>query len=126
MTSNPNLQTIHQELERAYAAQADGRDGLARVCARRAAGWAIAIHLQRKGIDLDTPSAFEAIQYLAAQSGNPPEIQSVLEHLVQKVAKDSLESDSYWPLSDVDLVEEAHWLCEHVLTTTFDIASEPK
>lgn len=108
------IEKIKQELQNAYHAQAQGNPGRARVCARRAAGWAIQINLNRQGIDLSTPSAFDYIKYLHQQE-NPEEIQKTLEHLQVKVAKDSLEEESYWPLPDIDLIEEARWLAEQML-----------
>ncbi len=115
-TSNASTQaTILKELRQAYAARAAGKHGLARVCARRAAGWAIRDHLNTKGVDLKTPSAFEYIKHLQAAPGNPPNIQKVLEYLTQRVAKESLEEDSFWPFPEVDLVQEAHWLVEELL-----------
>lgn len=117
MASHPQtiLQPIQTELRRAYAARESGQDGLARVCARRAAGWAIRAHLNLQGIDLKTPSAFEYIKHLRAASGNPPNVQKVLDYLTQRVAKENIAEDSYWPLPEVDLVQEAHWLVEEML-----------
>ena len=40
---------IIKELQNAYKAQQENKDGLARVCARRAAGWAIQIKLKEQG-----------------------------------------------------------------------------
>lgn len=108
---------IENELRIAYQAQKDGKDGLARVCARRAAGWAIQQALAAQDIDLNSPSALDHIKYLHQLGTAPAQIQQVLTHLQVKVEKDSLEQDAYWPLSDVDLVKEAHWLVEQLLKT---------
>jgi hypothetical protein len=120
MTGPINSHKITQELQEAYAALSRGQAGRARVCARRAAGWAIEEHLKRKGIVLDTPSALDHINYLLTTQNTSPEIQKVLQHLTQRVAKDSPEEDSYWPLPDVNLVEEAHWFVEELLGISFD------
>ena len=104
-------QDIFRELDMASAARDGGRLGLARVCARRAAGWAIRDHYQARGIRIETPSALEAIRAMLEMEGLPPEVRTVLDHLVLKVTKDSPDEESYWPLEN-DLVEEARWLIE--------------
>lgn len=113
---------IIKELQNAYKAQQENKDGLARVCARRAAGWAIKIKLNEQGIDLQPPSALDYIKYLKDQNHNPPDLQQVLGYLVKRVEKDNNEEeDSYWPLPDVDLVKEAHWLVEKMLGIKMDV-----
>lgn len=120
MAGPTDTHKITRELREAYAAQSRGQAGRARVCARRAAGWAIEEHLKRKGIVLGTPSAIDHIHYLLADQKTSLEIHKVLQHLIQRVAKDSPEEDSYWPLPDVNLVEEAHWFVEELLGISFD------
>lgn len=106
---------IEKELDMAYQAQQEGRDGLARVCARRAAGWAIQEALAAEGIALNTPSALEHIKYLHQRNDAPDRVLQVLEHLQVKVEKKSLDEDAFWPLPGIDLVREAHWLVEELL-----------
>lgn len=105
----------------AYQARAEGNEGRARVCARRAAGWAIREKLASEGVNLDTPSAFDYIKYLHQNGDNSPHLTTILEHLQQKVVKDSVEEDSYWPLPEVDLLGEACWLCEEFLGIQLDV-----
>jgi hypothetical protein len=110
-----NIEKIKQELLDAYKARENGNEGRARVCARRAAGWAIQTHLEVNGVNLNTPSALDHIKYLANQEGLDIEIREVLNFLTLKVAKDSPQEDSYWPVPKVDLLEKAHWLAEKML-----------
>ena len=112
---------IKNEIRTAYQARAEGNEGKARVCARRAAGWAIREKLNIEGTDLNTPSAFDYIKYLYQSGNNSPRITIILEHLQQKVVKDSEEQDSYWPLPEVDLLAEACWLCEELLGIQLDL-----
>jgi len=42
------LEKIHAEMDRAHGARADGNEGQARVCARRAAGWAVGVYGQEQ------------------------------------------------------------------------------
>lgn len=105
-----NKKTIHQiqeEIEAAKQAAAVGNEGMARVCARRAAGWAIQIHLHQQGIDLNTPSAFEYIKYYGQLEEISEEHKKILSYLQTRVEKESLDADSFWPLPDIDLVEQA-------------------
>lgn len=110
-----SIKKITNEIHMAYQAQKDGKDGLARVCARRAAGWAIQGALAADEIDLNTPSALDHIKYLYQQNGSSEKVMQVLAHLQVKVEKDSRDEDAYWPLPNVDLVREAHWFVEELL-----------
>ena len=80
---------ITQELIKAYKARENGNEGRARVCARRAAGWAVQEHLKGKGVDLNTPSAMDYIKFLADHKDTPAEVKEALYYLTQKVVKDS-------------------------------------
>ena len=115
------IQRITNELRNAYNAEDEGKHGLARVCARRAAGWAIQYYLFNNGIDLQSSSVLDQIKYFKLKRDNSPEIQIILEHLLVKVSRDSIEQDSYWPLPDVDLVKEAHFLSEQMLGEAISI-----
>jgi hypothetical protein len=121
MVINKDIQKISKELQQAYEANAKGKKGLARVCARRAAGWAIQVQLELNGISLDSPSVMDHFSFLLRQSNTKPEIQDILRHMTQKVEKDSLEDENFWPLPDVNLVEEAHWLVEELLGISIEI-----
>jgi len=121
MSTSKDIQIITREIQRAYEANEKGKDGLARVCARRAAGWAIQKYLELKGVSLNTPSVLDHITYLLKDSNTKPEVKKILNHMMQKVEKTSLEGDRYWPLPDVNLVEEAHWLIEKLLGISIDI-----
>ena len=114
-------QKIKQELLNAYKAIENGNEGRARVCARRAAGWTIKAYLESNGVNLNTPSALDHIKYLADQEDISPEIKEVLGFLTLKVAKDSPEEDSYWPIPDVDILEKAHWLAEKLLGSKIEL-----
>ena len=102
------LNTVRNELQSAQDARARGNEGMARVCARRAVGWAIKEHLAGKGVELDTPSAYEHIQYILNQEGTRQDTQRVLENMVRRV-----EKDTDWPV-DIDLIAEAKWLIENL------------
>jgi hypothetical protein len=102
-------QRVEHELQIAEHAKAAGKDGLARVAARRAAGWTVEAYLAERGIDLQTTSVLEQMRFLQKQADTPAELQPILEHMLQKKLRDSLETEAYWPL-DADLVAEAKLL----------------
>ena len=111
------IDKIEKELKHAVQAQSNGKDGLARVCSRRAAGWAIQLKLRRDGVELNTPSAFDFIKYYSGKENLDQRVHDVLANLQLKVKKDNLDEDSYWPLPKVDLVSEANWLVDELLGT---------
>jgi hypothetical protein len=113
------IQTITAELSAAYQARAAGNQGKARVCARRAAGWAIEAHLAAQVGHPVTHNALDNLKYFAEQPDLSPRVREVLQHLILKVEKDSLDSDAYYPLPEVDLIAEAHWLAEQMLGVQF-------
>lgn len=117
---NPQIiQKISHELSQAAQAQADGNAGRARVCARRAAGWAIEASLNARGETLPTTSALKHIQYFATLPGHSEKMAAVLHHLTVKMEKDTEDTEAYYPVKGVDLIEEARWLAEELLETTF-------
>jgi len=121
MNTNKEILKITQEITQAYEEKSKGKDGLARVCARRAVGWAIKKHLELQGVLLETPSVMNHISYMLNQPNINPEVQKILIHMLQKVEKGSVESGNFWPLQDVDLAEEAHWFVENLLGICIDI-----
>jgi HEPN domain-containing protein len=100
---------VEDALATAEAARARGNEGMARVCARRAAGWTVQAYLERKGVDLQTTSVIKHIQYLLAQEFLNSHDRTILQHMLVAKQKGDLESDSYFPL-DFDLVAEARQL----------------
>lgn len=119
MADPQTIQKISRELASARQAQASGNQGRARVCARRAAGWAIEAYLRAQDQAPPTPNALKNIQYFATLPGHTDKIKSVLHHLTVKLEKDSEDTDAYFPVEDVDLIDEARWLAEELLQTSF-------
>lgn len=95
----------------AEEARARGNEGMARVCARRAAGWAAEAYLQDRGIDLQTTSVLEQLRGVLRQGSLSPRAQTIIGNLLMPKKKDDLESDSYFP-QDVDLIIEARELVQ--------------
>ena len=115
MTDQKTIDKLKKELTNARQSQAKGNQGRARVCARRAAGWAIQAYLEPQGMGLETNNALDYIKHYATFEGLPEKIYQVLHHLSIKLEKDSLEEEAYYPIEGVDLIEEAQWLAEELL-----------
>lgn len=104
--SAPIDPSIAGELETALQARREGREGRARVCARRAAGLAARAYLARQGYSMDRISAFDALQQLRGHAGLPEAAETLLEHLTRRV-----DSQFSLPL-ELDLLEDARQLVD--------------
>jgi len=105
---NP-IDEITQEFERAAQARANGNEGQARVCARRAAGIAIRDYYTRNRIPLPSRSAHDLLNLIKEQTLLPPDLKLVADHLTLRVTE-----DFKLPL-DADLIAEAKSLCDWLL-----------
>jgi hypothetical protein len=97
------------EFIRAEQARAHGNEGLARVCARRAAGFAAREYFTRQGRIIQTPSAYVLLNFLAEDQSLPDELRRSAEYLTMRV-----NEDFKLPV-DVDLIAEAKKLCRGLL-----------
>ncbi len=96
------------ELERAQAAREIGNEGMARVCARRAAGIVAGEYLQQINQRRPSHSAYENLNSLLSLPNLPPDIPKVVEHFVQKV------DESHNLPVEADLIEETRWLASQL------------
>lgn len=97
------------ELAQAENARSSGNEGMARVCARRAAGIIIGEYFARLGIRDFDPSAYERIKHLRFSSDSSKDVQEIADHLMQRV-----NTDYDLPI-DVDLIAEARQLADTLL-----------
>jgi hypothetical protein len=97
------------ELDKAIIARENGNDGMARVCARRAAGLIIGEYLQRREITSPGPSAYDHLRLLLELADAPEHARQISEHLLQRV-----NQDFNLPF-DADLIEETRRLAEQLL-----------
>src|SRR3972149_4027765 len=97
VSSNQWRQRVERELTRAKAARTKGNEGRARVCARRAAGWAGEAYLQQSGLRLPTPSVLDQMRYLLTLSGIKPRQIEILQHLLTVKRKNNLNTNSFFP-----------------------------
>lgn len=92
---------IQAELAYARVAREHGKEGRARVCARRAAGWAISAHYP----ELPPRSAITLLRWL--ESNGPDELRAAAARLVVGVNQDHQLPHAEDPLDDAELIVNA-------------------
>lgn len=97
---------IRNELAKGAAARAEGFEGRARVCARRAAGAAIRAYLEARGLESPASSAYDLLAYLQSDADVSEEIRGVAGRLLTRV------DEGFTLPVNVDLLAEAAWLAE--------------
>jgi HEPN domain-containing protein len=103
---------LEQEFQRAAEARARGKEGQARVCARRAAGIAVREYYARRGQAVRTPSAYDLLQLLRDEPQLPPALKQAAAFLTLRV------TEEFKLPVDVDLLNEARKLCDGLLVET--------
>ncbi len=82
----PNTQkALDVELSHADQARLSGNEGMARVCARRAAGIAVRAYFLQKQMDFSDPSAFAVLTRLNQLDSTPADIRSIADDLLMRV-----------------------------------------
>ena len=79
---------ITAELHMAATARFGGNEGKARVCARRAAGWAIRGWRERQGIGQRGQSAYRHLQGTALDWSLPAHIRAAAARLILRIGED--------------------------------------
>jgi len=111
MCSVPSWQErFSQELRQAEVAREAGNEGMARVCARRAAGIAAGEYLRRQGLVTSDPSAYARLKFLIQLPHTPPAVQEVINHFLLRI-----NPDRSLPIQ-ADLIADARWLANELLT----------
>ena len=103
---------ITLEIDRAKTSRENHLEGRARVCSRRAAGYAIRAYLEERGVDTPDISALALIRQLDNQTGVQSQVKVVTEHLLIRV-----DEDFKLPV-DADLIAEATWLVDYLENET--------
>ncbi len=92
---------FEHELEQARSAREGGNEGMARVCARRAAGIVIGEYLARQGYKEPSPSAYERLKLFNSLLGIDEQLKTITSHFLLKVKDDRSLPEH------IDLVREA-------------------
>lgn len=95
------FEKIHRELVHAEKAQLEGKAGLSRVCARRAAGLAVRAYLSSHGYSSHSENNFELMLQADPRSVLPVSIHNALDHLTM-----SVDLDHNLP-AGINLIEDA-------------------
>lgn len=106
--TNP-AEEIQKEFAQAQRARANGNEGQARVCARRAAGIAIREYLIRSGIRPPSHSAHDLLNLIKESAALPPDLRRIADHLTLRVTE-----EFKLPI-EADLVAESRSLCDWLL-----------
>ena len=100
---------INAEFEKAEQARGRGKEGQARVCARRAAGIAVREYLMRQGIRPPSGSAYDLLNLLKDDVHLSPHLRLIADHLTLRV------NEEFKLPVDVDLITEARQFCSDLL-----------
>jgi ATP:corrinoid adenosyltransferase len=100
-----------QDFARAIKAEAEGNQGLARVCARRAAGWAATAYLTQFEKTLVKPTGYENIQQLVNTDLQSVEARPIIARLTSNLETETAEGEEVWP-ADLNLISDAYRLIE--------------
>ena len=99
-------QQANDELIRAQLARENQNEGMARVCSRRAAGFALQGYLTDRGRPISTGNAITLLNDLDIRSITPPEVHSIMDHLLLKV------DENYRFPNEIDLLDETKLFIE--------------
>ena len=85
MVETETQKAIDLELARADQAHQAGNEGMARVCARRAAGIAVREYFVHKNLGIADPSAFTLLTRLQKLESTPADIKIAADNLLTRV-----------------------------------------
>ena len=99
------IKQLRKEFSTGRQALSVGNDGMARVCARRAAGVAITFWLRESGRTGWGVDAMSQLRHLLNEPSFPSEVQTAATRLAAKVTPQSTSSSSD-PLNDCRIIVE--------------------
>ncbi len=98
---------IRLELDQAYLFRARGNEGRARVCARRAAGWAVAAFRQRWSGGETHLNAYQQLQWFRKFEDVPSELRRAADRLITHVTPSHDLPHCEDPLEDAEVIVHA-------------------
>jgi hypothetical protein len=98
------IDDYQHELGHALEARSIGNEGMARVCARRAAGIVVGEYLLRRGYTNLSHSVYERITIFSNLPDIDPELKTIAGHFLVKVNKNHQIPE------DIDLISDAQRL----------------
>jgi hypothetical protein len=106
-TGAASWKQIAGELEAAQRAREQGNEGKARVCARRAAGWAVGRAFKGFIGESTMPNAYLLLGWLAVHEGATSELRSAARRLTAHISEDHELPHPQDPLQDARLIVES-------------------
>ena len=100
-------QTVRRELEDARRARKEGNEGRARVCARRAAGWAVSAMRHSPEKSEIESNAYVMLQWLSQQADHAHAVRCAAIRLTARVSLDHTLPFAEDPLDDAQIIIEA-------------------
>jgi hypothetical protein len=89
------------EINHAENARSQGKEGMARVCARRAVGIIIGEYFRRNQIPINNPSAYNRLRLIEKMPDISDDLLTLIQHFLVRVSLD------YRLPLEVDLIAEA-------------------
>lgn len=99
---------VREELLLAKQSRLEGNEGRARVCARRAAGTAVKLYLENKGLTIGSENALQSLDKLRGETELPARVQTAVGWLIQRV------DQNYNLPAEIDLIKEAWIVLEYI------------
>ena len=96
------VKEINSEMSRALEARREGNEGMARVCARRAVGWAIRLRFENLLDESSTKNAFVLLDWLASQQSVAEPYRQAAARLTTRINEDHELPHDQDPLVDAD------------------------
>ena len=97
------------EIQQAEEARRKGNEGMARVCARRAAGVVVGEYFLRKNLPDPNESAYDRLRLLRSLPDVSSAVKDSAERLIERVTPEHTLPNN------ADLIAEARWLREQLL-----------
>jgi hypothetical protein len=106
MNSNPNdiRLVLGAELKEAQRSRMQGNEGKARVCARRAAGWAVGSYVETRSLAEPHTNALEHLKWVGENTKFSDEVREAANRLTTKVNTDGNLPFREDPVSDAQLI----------------------
>lgn len=110
MKRKDTSQRIEREIQLAADDRRQGKEGQARVRARRAAGWAIKEWIAEQAPNNISGSAWSNLQAVASNSSHPSRVRLAATNLTSRINTENMMS------VDIDLLADANVLIQHFKT----------
>jgi hypothetical protein len=98
---------VRAELEAAVRAREDGNEGMARVCARRAAGWAIGLVHGQFAEGEQPPNAYHLLQWFSSKEDAPEALRQAAKRLTTRITPAHTLPHPDDPLEDAQAIVQA-------------------